>query len=182
MYGLGQSTAGGVVTATGAAAGSAIPMIASSAAWAGPVGAAIAGVTLLIGLWLGRKGPRQKELASVEANENEYYMQQNLAAWQASSKSAGERAAALANFDMIWKDAVETWRTLGEPGERAERERGPGGIVPGTGGNWWIWYRDPIQNDPAVPQVGGLIPGADISGSTVLLLAAVGLGAWWLLG
>jgi hypothetical protein len=41
---------------------------------------------------------------------------------------------------------------LGAAGQRCVSERAAGGTVPGTGGNWFAWYRDPIANDPnAIP-------------------------------
>lgn len=167
------------VASGGAAGGSAL---ATAGVVSGPIGAAISGVTLLIGLWLGRKGPKQKEQASNDANQAEYYLKQNLAVWQSSSKSAGEQAAALSNFDQVWASICQQWQQLGEPGQRAINERGPGGTVPGTGGNWFVWYRDPIANDTTVSIASGLIAGAGISSGSLLLFAALGLAALYVFG
>ncbi len=73
-------------------------------------------------------------------------MKQNLAAWNASSKSLANQAQALSNYDNAWQAIVNfcSQASMGSPGQRCISEREPTGIYP-----YKTWYRDPIANDPS---------------------------------
>lgn len=96
----------------------------------------------------------QKVGATTDANEAEYKIKDLLEAWNTSAKTRSEQVAALAAFDEIWAWLVSPAgcgnTQLGTAGQRCISERMAGGTVPGTGGNWFVWYRDPIAHDPNV--------------------------------
>jgi len=154
---------------------------------AGPPGWAALAITAgiqgaMIGLQLlfSRKGPEQKRKATQIANEAEVELQRNLDAYLGGPRTKDNQQAALAVFDYAWAQFVAYSQdpALGDPGQRAVRERGPGGQVPGTNGNWFIWYRDPIANDPqaqaSTTALTSLIPGAS-DGLPLGLLAGIAL-------
>lgn len=157
------------------------------AAAAGPVGWAAIGITvgiqaamIALKFLFNRKGPQQKIKAAQIANEAEIELQRNVDAYLSGPRTTANQQAALAVFDYAWSQFVLYSQdpALGDPGQRAVKERGPGGQVPGTNGNWFVWYRDPIANDPQV-QAGtaaltALIPGAS-EGFPVGLLAGIAL-------
>ena len=117
------------------------------AAFGGPVGAVIFGVTTAIGLWLKRKKPGQKIATTQIVNEAEPFLVQNLQAWNSSAKTFADQAAASANFDAIWSEVVRACGdpTMGDPGRWCIDDRKPGGKW-----DWFARYRDPIANDPNV--------------------------------
>jgi uncharacterized protein YozE (UPF0346 family) len=134
----------------------------------------------MIGLQLlfSRKGPEQKRKATQIANEAEVELQRNLDAYMKGPRTRADQQAALAVFDYAWAQftAYSQDPALGEPGQRAVRERGPGGQVPGTNGNWFVWYRDPIANDqPTETTASSLLQSATSSGGSAILLLAVAL-------
>lgn len=151
-------TAGGVVGSIAGAA--AAPGALTLGALAVPiVGAAIAGVTLAVSLFVNRMGPKQKVYTTQIVNEAEPLLQRNLAAWQASNKTRSEQAQALANFDHVWGSVVASCdvRELGQPGQNCVNDRSRGGKV-----DWFSYYYDPIANDPGVvadPTVESMVEG-----------------------
>jgi hypothetical protein len=146
---------------------------------AAPFVYAAAGVMFALSFLFGRQRPRQKEQAAAFADEIERQLQANLAAYQDSPRTPEAQAAFLKNFDYAWAQFTAAMRDLGEPGERAVKERTRGGTVPGTDGNWFAWYRDPIANDPAAS--AALAPGATastfpwglVAGAALLLLGVI---------
>lgn len=140
----------------------------------GVIGTAIAGVTLAVGLFMGRMGPKQKVYTTKIVNDAEPLLQQNLAAYQASNHYASEQAQALANYDQIWSAVVASCDRpeLGNPGQACIRDRERGGRWP-----WVVYYRDPIANDPdvrpdpsPVDMVASVLGGIGSLGSLVPLL------------
>jgi hypothetical protein len=126
----------------------------------GPIGAVVAGVASLIHSWLSRVGPQQNVATTVIVNQAEPLLQQNLAAWNASSKNCNEQATCLAAFDAVWAAVVANCAIpeLGDPGHSCIDDRLPAGVefeyntfhLVGNGmWNWFAYYRDPIANDPA---------------------------------
>lgn len=166
------------VAAAGSAAVGITPLL-TSAAWAVPVvGAAVAGVTLAVQLFMSRKGPRQKQEATLYANQIEALMQENLAAFL-GEPTAANRTVALGNFDRLWARLREQCgqAALGDAGRRCISERASGGIY-----DWRRAYREPIASaalmapPPASESV--FSSGGNGGGGTDLnLLGAVGLAA-----
>lgn len=111
------------------------------------IGAAIAGITLAVSLFMNRLGPKQKVYTTKIVNDAEPLMKQNLAAWNASNKTRSEQAAALNNFDQVWSAVVAACdRTeLGAPGQACVNDRKAGGKW-----DWFSYYRSPIESDPNV--------------------------------
>lgn len=156
IAGLGNTTNNAILSGASTAASIATPAIASGtgltaavgASMAIPIiGAAIAGVTLGIGLFLNRKGPQQKVVSSKIVDQEEVFLKQNLAAWKASDKYYSEQQQCLANFNAIWNETKAKLNdpSLGEPGQRGIKDRDRGGKW-----DWWGYYFDPIANDPEV--------------------------------
>ncbi len=151
--GDGAQTATQIVSTGGSVATAILPAV-THAAWAVPVvGAAVAGVAVALGLIFGRKGPKQKQEASRIADEAEQQLRANLEGYLSGPRTPESQAAALANFDYAWSELVQMWQQLGEPGQRAIRERGRDGR-PAWGANWFEGYRDPIANDTPITQPG----------------------------
>lgn len=191
-------SAGGSVAAAGlfSSAGFAMSSLAVPL-----IGAAIAGVTLAIGLWLNRLGPKQKVATTKIVNEAEPLLKQNLDAWNASSKTPEEQAQAIANFQNIWSAVVQACSVdqYGSPGHACIEDRMPQGQQIQAGGNtytgngkwnWFGYYLDPIQNDPNVRSasigssasslLSSFTSGSGLSGGALLAIA-VGLvlvGGW----
>jgi hypothetical protein len=145
---------------------------------AGPIGAAVSAATSAIGLVFNRKGPKQRTETTAMANQAEPLLQKNLAAYLSEPRTASSQAQALANFDAIWQWMVQNCNTaaMGNPGKHCVEDRqsgacvwkaSPGGWSQDASGKWsytpagpsgsgdacWNWfvgYRDPITNDPAV--------------------------------
>jgi len=144
------------------------------------VGMAIAGITAWIrGIKIRNA---QKVGATTDANEAERKIQELLEAWNASAKTRSEQVAALAAFDAIWAWLISPAgcgnAQLGTAGQRCISERSAGGTVPGTGGNWFVWYRDPIAHDPNVipdPAAGSTIT-RNPDGTVVVTPPAGGAG------
>ena len=114
----------------------------------------------------------------------------NLAAWQAldpSDKSPQAQAAALAIFQEGWNQVVQLCSnaSLGSAGTSCIADRQNGachwtttGQTPGQPpncGNWWVWYHDPIANDPDVAAY--VAPSATTTGSTGSTASAGTIGA-----
>lgn len=165
----GSAQAASTALATVAAASSAglITLSATLAASIPVAGAVIAVGTLVYGLLHNTRGLQQDAETTAAVNQGEAYMKQNLAAWQASSKSLANQAQALQNYDQAWQAIVKFCGqpSEGSPGERCISERSPSGIYP-----YQTWYRDPIANDPlagAVDQAAAAAIAASIDPATV---------------
>lgn len=172
----------GATTAGGASAGSAI-----LGAFGGPIGIAVTGITFAIGHFVNKwkQRAKQKEFTTDIVNEAEPYLQQNLAAWQQSSKTRSEQAQAISNFNAVWGEVVRqcSVRELGKPGEWCVEDRASGGKH-----DWFMRYLSPIENDPNVQadatMMEGILPEGitdifdfNVSGgvSPILLIAGAGL-------
>lgn len=162
------STGGTAATAIGTALHS---------AWVPVVGPLVAGVTLALGLWLNRKGPKQKVASTAIVNELEPLLKQNLDAYQQGPHTKTSQAAALKNFDDAWAFLVSAdgcgTEALGNPGKACIADRSPGGKW-----NWFAYYRDPIANDAAKDDVFGVpleLPALpdSLKGNGVLLAAGL---------
>lgn len=170
---IGGQAAAGIIAAHTAGAAGAAGTAAAASAWVPLIGPAIAGITLAIGLLLNRKGPKQKIAATQIVNDLEQQLKANLAAYQAGARTQTNQAAALANFDAAWAwlESAEGCgaAALGEPGRRCITDRARGGRW-----DWASYYRDPIANDKAEPDVFGVSISSltDTKGTTGLLLAA----------
>lgn len=182
----GIAAGGGVATAAIAGTSLAVPII----------GAAIAGVTLAIGLWLNRKGPKQKVATTHIVDQEETFLKQNIQAWNSSNKSSAEQQQAIANFYTVWNEVVANCSDdqYGNPGHACIEDRMPAGMTIMAGGksytgngrfNWFDWYLAPIQNDPNVQSgnaVSSILGGADILGGASSLLNGFGDMGYLLLG
>lgn len=165
VAGLGDSQhAGAIVAAGGQAAAGIVPAaLASSAAASAAaggsglilglapalavpvVGAAIAGITLVVGMWVNRKGPKQKVATTEIVNEAEPLLKQNLDAFLAGGQTRVDQQQALYNFDSIWDLVVQKCSDPynGTPGQNCVRDRQRGST---KGYDWFRLYRDPIAN------------------------------------
>lgn len=152
----GQVAAGVVpgVLASGAAASAAAGgsglIIGLAPALAIPIiGAAIAGVTALIGIFMAKNAQyHAQETATTQiVDQAEKLLQQNLAAWNASNKTQSEQRQAMQNFADVWAQVVKACdqQAYGDPGQRCIHDRERGGQWP-----WPVYYLDPIANDPNV--------------------------------
>jgi hypothetical protein len=153
----------------------------------------VAAATAAIGAIFNRKGPKQRTETTAMANQAEPLLQKNLAAYLSEPRTVSSQAQALANFDAIWQWMVANCNTaaMGDPGKHCVEDRQSGACVwkasaggwsqdasggwkytaPGPAGsgdacwNWFVGYRDPIANDPAVIAD----PVLDSSGNAVTL-------------
>lgn len=150
-------------TVTPIAAGGTGLLLGLAPALAVPIiGAAIAGVTLAISLFLNRNAQYfGEESATTQiVNQAETLLKQNLAAWQSLSstdKTLANQTQALANFDGVWNQVVQACSNTAystgsdstgqSPGARCVADRA--GVSHGGNGkyDWYAYYRDPIAND-----------------------------------
>ncbi len=122
------------------------------------IGAAIAAVTAVVGIFMARAAKYHAEEAATTqiVDQAEQLMKQNLAAWNSSNKTASEQAQAEANFQNIWDQVVKACSNpqFEDPGKRCVADRSRGGTW-----DWFGYYLDPIANDPNVqpdPVVGAV--------------------------
>ena len=122
-----------------------------------PISKAVLSVGSLIDAFFGH--PDCSKIATTQiVNQAEVFAKQNLSAWQSlpnSQKTLSAQQAALANFDALWAQVVQACSNpqYGTAGQNciADRQRGACHYqVNGQCGNWFVWYRDPIANDPNV--------------------------------
>lgn len=172
IFGAGATSGTAAAAGTTAALGGlAVPVI----------GAALAGVTLLVTKLIANSGCGQTCIQATEyANQSATLMQQNMAAYfaQPAPRSKSSQTQALANFDALWAQLVKLCSdpSLGNAGKRCISERQPGGVYDDAKFN-----RDPIANDPNVVDdsqaavSSGSGPALSLgSGSSLLPLALVG--------
>lgn len=157
------ASAGGVASLSGAegalapasaittAAISSGSSLASGSTWlaaaGGPIGLAVAGVTVALTMLFKRKGPRQKVATTQVVDSVEPLLVDNLEGYLAGPRTVTSQAQAVANFEAGWQYVVESCDIpeMGTPGKRCVSERGRGGQ--------WDWFRrylDPILDDPDV--------------------------------
>jgi hypothetical protein len=136
----------GINTAISAGAPIATSAIVGSSLAVPIVGAAIAGVTLLIGGWLSGIAKRNAEKVQATAivNQAEPYLQKNLDAFRSiQNPTQADKDQALANFDNIWAQVVSALHapSLSDVEEQSINDRSPGGKY-----DWTSYYRTPIVN------------------------------------
>ena len=152
--GAGTAIASGSPLVGGIQAG--VMAIAPFTGPAAPVVATIAGLIGPIAVLF--KGCGQTCVQATQyANRAEDALKQILAYYRSQPiHYASVQKAALQAFDQTWAQLVQACSNpaLGDPGRRCIAERQRGGTAPwcpsGTGCDWFILYRDPIANDPAV--------------------------------
>jgi len=141
--------------AVGAAAGATAGTAPASSVWVPIIGPAIAAVTVVLMLWLNRRGPAQKTATTAAVNELEPILKENLKAYMEGPRTKASQAAALKNFDdaWIWLTGPEACGSpdMGAPGRACIADRSPGGRWP-----WAAYYRDPIANDAAQDDIFGV--------------------------
>ncbi len=186
----GIQTGGAVVTglAEGAftAVGSGATAFGMTAAVAVPViGAAIAGISLVVGMWLNKikLHNMQKTAATKIVDEAAPLLQQNVDAYLSdSTHTIAEKEQALWNansiLDQVWQACSNS--QLADAGKRciAERNRNAGGDVRW---DWYSYYVDPISNSQTLSQSDSvkqefatLLAGTGID-PKILVLGAVGI-------
>lgn len=153
-----------VLVGTGIQAGTAIGGAAASSAILGSGGLAAAGIGaaslaalatagiaaagMAIGYWISsmKRNGMNKENATAVANKAESLLQENMSAWNASSKTVEDREVALANAQAIINYMLGPTgcgnQALGDPGKRCISER----LVEGAVWPWLDWYVKPISN------------------------------------
>lgn len=154
------AASGGVIGISAAALSAAVPFI----------GPALMGATLLVQYLVANSGCGQTCIETSQwANQAAAALQQVLDGYFALSapRTKTQQALALANFDTIW---AQLQQACGQPGTGnagkrciSDRQRGacvwrqnqtpghPGEPAIGECWNWFNGYRDPIANDPVVP-------------------------------
>lgn len=176
---LGSAAGAQQAISTGGAIATGVLPAVTSTAWVVPVvGAAVAGVTLALGLILNRKGPKQKVATTQIVNELEPLLRQNLEAFQAGPQTKTNQEAALANFDSAWawlaSEAACGSPDLGNPGKACISDRQRGGQW-----DWFAYYRDPVANAPVSDDsVSALLSGDSM---VPFLIGAALIGAALLL-
>lgn len=183
-----------VITAVGsgvpiAAAAGFIPGVAASSLVVPVIGAAIAGITLIIGIWVNKnKVYHAQEKATTQiVNQAEQYLQQNIAAWNNSNKTPAEQQQAASNFYQIWDEVTKACLQQqlgnspgdpgGNPGTRCVEDRMPNGMTAMYSGqsyvgngkwDWFSYYLTPItsyvQPQPtSIPDAQGNFSVSNIS-------------------
>lgn len=202
--GLGQSKVPAIVASSGAIAAGTVPAIlvathaiAASSVAVPIIGAAIAGVTLAVGMFLNRNSAYFARASATThiVDEAETLLKNNLAAWNQSDKYQSEQRQALENFNSIWNQVVQSCSApqFEEQGRNCVSERSRGGKW-----DWFSYYYDPIANDPnvkpdpitttsgvveTVSNIGDKISStvSDISSSSFLIPGLLLLGGVWAL-
>ncbi len=146
--GLATSVTGTGLSTTLALATPAVGLISLSATAAAAIpiaGALLAVGVLVFSLLHNSRGLQQDAETTAIVNKAQTYMQQNLAAWNASNKSLANQTLALKNFDDAWQVVMNfcSQPSEGSPGQRCISERQRGGIY-----DYFAAMRDPISNDP----------------------------------
>jgi hypothetical protein len=213
-FGLGDASSDAAVASKiGSISGSALTSVVSSIAAGGSgeilgmsaavavpiIGAAIAGITILVTYLIANSGCGQTCIETSQwANQAATLLGQNIATYFGipAPRSQSQQNAALANFDAVWLRLQQlcSQSSTGNAGVRCitDRQAGactwkadppeyPGEPAAGACWNWFNGYRDPIANDAVVADtVTSDVASASsaISSSLDLLAAATGLPAW----
>lgn len=136
-----------------------------------------------------RNNSQLKVMATTATDE----VERNLAAnrdWFLSlpNPTLSEKQAVVDFFNQQWGAWVQAMTGLGEPGQRAVRERQRDGVN-SWGSDWWELYLDPILAKKVVEELPSQAPtqvqienvgGLDMKKVSILLLA--GGVAWWVMG
>lgn len=147
IVGTGATIATTGLGVTTAAASAGLITLGATAAAAIPIAGAVIAVGVLIYSFLHNSlGLQQDAQTTAVVNQAAVLMQQNLDAWNASTKSYSTQTAALAQFDSLWAQVIKFCGQVseGSPGQRCISERQRGGKY-----DFFAYYRDPIANDPA---------------------------------
>jgi hypothetical protein len=130
-------------------------------------------------------------LSTAYANRAETLFRQNCDAYFGipAPRTVTQQKEALTIFDAIWLDLEQQCgvASLGDPGKRCitDRQAGacewkqtadspwPGGPGVGECWNWFNAYRDPIANDPVVPDT----VASSVSSAAVSLESALGVSS-----
>ncbi len=143
----GAQVVGAGLSTVAAASSAGLLTLSATVAAAIPIAGAVIGVgILLFSLFHNSRGLQQDAETTAVVNKAVVYLQQNLAAWNASTKNYATQAQALKNFDDTWNQILDFCGNPneGSPGERCISERVRGGIY-----DMFTPLRDPIANDPA---------------------------------
>lgn len=160
----------------------------------GAIIAAVGALTTLIG------GLFKPDLTKIEATHivdqiEAQVLKPMIQGWERlppEQKTPQAQAAALAVFDQAWAGVTQGCGNpqLGTAGQNCISDRASTGChyttdgqtpgVPPNCGNWFVWYRDPIANDPAVGTGATSNPissalGGSIAGFPLPLLLIGGL-------
>jgi hypothetical protein len=191
MNGLGASCAPGIAIAH-AAVGGAMSTVGGALLMVPSVPTLIAGAVLEIGAAIQNFffQPDCNKIATTQiVNQAEIFLKQNLGAWQAltpAEKTSQTQQAALMNFDNVWAQVVKACGSgqFASAGQACIADREQGACHYQNNGqcwNWFVGYRDPIANDPAVVANAAASPITSLLASTgldptlLLILAAAGL-------
>ena len=141
----GGAIASAAITASGYSVFGLAPLVAVPV-----IGAAIAGITILVNIWLGgiARRNKQKDATTQIVNEAEPLLVQNRDAYLSSNQhTQGEKDQALYNFDAIWGQVVNACGSgaYADAGKRCLGDRQRGGQW-----DWFSYYRDPIANSSVV--------------------------------
>jgi hypothetical protein len=148
FVGASAQFAGAALSTVGTLAAPAVGLITLSSTMAAAIpiaGAVVAVGVLIFSMLHNSTGLRQDAETTAEVNAAAVYMQNNLDAWNASTKNTATQVQALANFDNAWAAVLNFCgkASEGTPGERCISERQRGGQY-----DFFSYYRDPIANDP----------------------------------
>ena len=158
LRGIGDVSSQQITNTVGGSIMAAAGPIALANPIAGAIVGAVGALTSLIGGLFKPDVTKEQATAIVNQIESEY-LKPNLQRWlaaPAAQKTPQAQAAALAVFDQAWNAVLQGCSNpaLGTAGQRCISERQQGGSAPwcptSTGCDWFILYRDPIANDPAV--------------------------------
>lgn len=129
--------------------------------------------------------PDYSKIATTEiVNQAEVLLKNNLTAWQslpAAEKNSATQQAALENFDSVWTQVEQACLggNYGSAGNACLADRQQGAChfqANGQCWNWFIGYRDPIANDPAVAANMAAPSSGTISTGPIVTAAAAAAG------
>lgn len=128
-----------------------------AASAAGPIGAAVAGVTVALMLLFGRRGPKQKRATTEIVKQVEPLLNENLQGYLSGPRTASSQQQAIENFYAGWQWVLDHCGIpeMGEPGRRCIEERQEGArpmwdVCAPDCPNWFELYLDPIRYDAEV--------------------------------
>jgi hypothetical protein len=173
----GAKVATSALSLTTAASSAGLITLGATATAAIPIAGAVIGVGVLIYSFLHNSvGLQQDADTTAEVNKAAVLMQQNLDAWNASTKSYSTQTAAEANFDSLWSQVLVFCGNPaeGSPGQRCISERQRGGKY-----DFFSYYRDPIANDPdaGAPDRAAAAAAAAASASVASTAAQIASGS-----
>ena len=151
------TSAGGAALTVASTAITSGSSLASGTTWlaaaGGPIGLAVAGVTVALTMLFRRKGPKQKVATSEIVDSVEPLLASNLSGFLSGPMTESSREQAIQNFDAAWQYVVDSCDIpeMGNPGQWCVNDRKAGGKW-----DWFARYLDPILNAQvtADPPVG----------------------------